>query len=376
MLQHATEVSQCSATCLRSLNISSSILLLTGDVHCCLITINCVLETYAIYIKSEYNASERSLYLSSLARVPLFLSGIPRIKNTHQFEDALPVVFFTCPSNQIQRRDSFAFRRSRDVTVLALKTSTSASSLMSTTAWRLILASMGVRPLLRFQDLNMHTLLALSLERMTSLCKPSWHNATFTRRKVFSVLLIFICIVCVKVVCILNDVIRRSEIQVDRSCTFFLVFSPAICRMVMFSYMVVIYFTALVYFSTCAVVRFKKRNMATELRSMQLYREASLTRSFGLVLLFLIILQALPLTVILIDRGKTLPAEFTNYTRTIRDIAWLVIPVIYFYSHPDINEQLVKRFPILKTFFSHKQKTAESAVYIGDKSDTKKKPSS
>ncbi|KRZ03648.1 hypothetical protein T11_244 [Trichinella zimbabwensis] len=226
------------------------------------------------------------------------------------------------------------------------------------------------------QDLNMHTLLALSLERMTSLCKSSWHNAAFTRRKVFSVLLIFICIVCVKVVCILNDVIRRSEIQVDRSCTLFLLFSPVIFRMLMFSYMVVIYFTALVYFSTCAVVRFKKRNMTTELRSMQLYREASLTRSFGLVLLFLIILQALPLTAILIDRGKTLPAEFLNYARTIRDIAWLVIPVIYFYSHPDINEQLVKMFPILNAFFSHKQKTAEPAVYIGDKSDIKKKLSS
>ncbi|KRZ72250.1 hypothetical protein T10_2024 [Trichinella papuae] len=226
------------------------------------------------------------------------------------------------------------------------------------------------------QDLNMHTLLALSLERMTSLCKSSWHNAAFTRRKVFSVLLIFIFIVCVKVVCILNDVIRRSEIQVDRSCTLFLLFSPVIFRMLMFSYMVVIYFTALVYFSTCAVVRFKKRNMTTELRSMQLYREASLTRSFGLVLLFLIILQALPLTAILIDRGKTLPAEFLNYARTIRDIAWLVIPVIYFYSHPDINEQLVKMFPILNAFFSYKQKTAEPAVYIGDKSDIKKKLSS
>ncbi|KRX77851.1 hypothetical protein T06_8724 [Trichinella sp. T6] len=37
-------------------------ILVVGDVHCCLITNNCVWHTYAIYIKSRFNASERSLY--------------------------------------------------------------------------------------------------------------------------------------------------------------------------------------------------------------------------------------------------------------------------------------------------------------------------
>ncbi|KRY10203.1 hypothetical protein T12_2585 [Trichinella patagoniensis] len=211
-------------------------------------------------------------------------------------------------------------------------------------------------------DWTAYVMLAMSIERMASLCGVHGRSPKPTQTAVRRALAAIAALGLFKLSVALADSLAQRDKLVHSLCNFRSIFSEPIYHMLLLSYLVMLYSTAAVFLVTCCLRRQRRHWPTSELLTMRLSRERSLTKSLTITLAFVVLFQALPWTLLY----ARLPTArwFRDFAIVARHLTCAIIPIIYLYNHPDIRKQLYDKIPLCGRLFK-KQKRTNSVVYIG-----------
>ncbi|KRZ71861.1 hypothetical protein T10_12030 [Trichinella papuae] len=211
-------------------------------------------------------------------------------------------------------------------------------------------------------DWTAYVMLAMSVERMASFCGVHGRSPKPTPTAVRHALVAIAGLGFFKLCVALADSLSQYNKLVPKFCNFKSIFSEPIYHMLLLSYLVMLYSTAAVFLVTCCLRRQRRRWPASELLTMRLNRERSLTKSLAITLAFVVLFQALPWT--LLYARLPMARWFRDFAIVARHLICAIIPIIYLYNHPDIRRQLYEKIPLCGRLFK-KQKRTNSVVYIG-----------